>query len=234
MKKTISTLLRLYIGLFVCAIGIVMTINANLGLSPWDTFHQGLSNLTGLTIGKIYTLLGIFIVILDTIMGERVGWGTLSNMIFLGVFIDILMLNNLIPKFDSFLPSLIMILTGLLILGFGIFLYVSVGLGSGPRDGLMIALTKKTKKPVAVIKVSIESIALIAGYLLGGSIGIGTLIMAIGGGLFTQLAFKIVGFNVEEVEHRFVDDDIKMIWNKLKKRKTEKNLSNDEEVEKDL
>ncbi len=61
-----------------------MTINAGLGLSPWDTFHQGLANLTGLTIGKIYTLLGIIIVILDTIMGERVGWGTLSNMLFWG------------------------------------------------------------------------------------------------------------------------------------------------------
>jgi len=71
VKKVVSTLLRLYIGLFVCAIGIVMTINANLGLSPWDTFHQGLANLTDLTIGKIYILLGIIIVILDTIMGER-------------------------------------------------------------------------------------------------------------------------------------------------------------------
>ncbi|NMB08175.1 MAG: hypothetical protein GX981_07325 [Tissierellia bacterium] len=234
MKKVISTVLRLYIGLFVCAIGIVMTINADLGLSPWDTFHQGLSNLTGLTIGKVYILLGIFIVILDTIMGERVGWGTLSNMIFLGVFIDILMLNDLIPKFEDFLPSLLMMLIGLLILGFGIFLYVSVGLGSGPRDGLMIALTKKTKKPVALIKASIESIALLAGYFLGGSIGIGTLIMAVGGGLFTQLAFKIVGFNVEEIEHRFVDDDIKMLLNKFKKNKTEEGLSEEDEVKEDL
>ncbi len=223
MKKVVSTLLRLYIGLFVCAIGIVMTINANLGLSPWDTFHQGLANLTGLTIGKIYILLGIIIVILDTIMGERVGWGTLSNMIFLGVFIDFLMLNNLIPKFEEFIPSIIMILLGLFILGFGIYLYISVGLGSGPRDGLMIALTKKTKKPVGFVKVSIESLALLAGYLLNGSIGIGTLIMAIGGGLFTQLAFKIVGFNVEEVEHRFIDEDIKRILNKLKKENLEEN-----------
>lgn len=229
MKKVFQVLLRLYLGLFVCAIGIVMTINANLGLSPWDTFHQGLANLTGLTIGKIYTLLGVFIVILDTIMGERVGWGTLSNMIFLGIFIDILMLNNLIPKFDGFIPSLIMILLGLLILGFGIYLYIGVGLGSGPKDGLMIALTKKTKKPVGFVKVSIEALALLAGYLLGGSIGIGTLIMAIGGGFFVQLVFRIMSFNVEEIEHRFVDEDIRKAWQNLKERHDSDEIFVDEE-----
>ncbi len=98
------------------------------------------------------------------------------------------MLNNLIPKFDGFLPSILMILLGLFIMGFGIYLYIGVGLGSGPRDGLMIALTKRTKKPVGLVKVSIESLALLAGYLLGGSIGIGTLIMAIGGGFFCTIS----------------------------------------------
>lgn len=78
-------------------------------------------------------------------MGERVGWSTLSNMIFLGVFIDILMLNNLVPKFDGFFPSIVMIFLGLFVLGFEIYLYISVVLGSSPRDGLMITLIKKQK-----------------------------------------------------------------------------------------
>lgn len=216
MKKLSKTLFRLYIGLFVCSIGIVMTIHSNLGLSPWDTFHQGLAKLTGLTIGQIYTILGIFIVILDTIMGERIGWGTLANMAFLGLFIDLLMLNNLIPQFSGFLPSLLMLVGGLFVLAYGIYLYISVGLGSGPRDGLMIALTKKTKKPIGLVKLSIEALALLLGYLLGGSIGIGTLIMAFTGGPITQLIFKVVGFNVEEIQHKFIDKDLKNFWRKLR------------------
>ncbi len=107
-----------------------MTINSNLGLAPpWDVFHQGLSNLTGITIGRAHILTGISIVALSSIFGEKVGWGTIFNMLFIGIFIDFLMLNNLIPIFNKFLPSLIMMLLGLLVLGFGCYLYLSVGWG---------------------------------------------------------------------------------------------------------
>jgi len=215
VKKTVLTLVKLFAGLFVCAVGIVMTINANIGLSPWDTFHQGLSNLVGITMGKAHISVGITLVIIDSILGEKAGWGTICNMLFIGIFIDLLMLNHLIPTFNGFIPSLIMMLMGMLILGFGCYLYISVGLGAGPRDGLMVALTKKTNKSVRFVKNSIELIALIIGYILGGQVGVGTLIMAIAGGYFTQFAFKIAKFNVSEVHHRFIEDDIRFIKSKL-------------------
>lgn len=152
MGKSALAFIKLFFGYFVCAVGIVMTINSNLGLAPWDVFHQGLSNLTGITIGRAHILTGISIVALSSIFGEKVGWGTIFNMLFIGIFIDFLMLNNLIPIFNKFLPSLIMMLLGLLVLGFGCYLYLSVGWGSGPRDGLMIALVKKSNKSVRFIK----------------------------------------------------------------------------------
>lgn len=217
MKKTTLGFLRLFLGYFICALGMVMTINASIGVAPWDVLHQGISNVSGLTIGRANILLGFIIVILDLILGENIGWGTIFNMIFVGSFIDIIMLNNLVPIFDSFLPSLAMMLIGMLILGYGVFTYIGAGFGAGPRDGLMVALTKKTNKSVRFVKNSVELLALTVGYVLGGSLGIGTAIMAIGGGYFFQFAFKTVNFDVANVEHRFIKDDINYLKAKLEK-----------------
>lgn len=215
MKKTVLTIMRLFIGLFICAVGIVMTINANLGLSPWDVFHQGISNIFNITIGKANILVGIFIVLMETLMGEKLGWGTLCNMLFVGLFMDLLMLNNIIPTFDGVIESLIMMLLGMLVLGFGCYLYIGAELGAGPRDSMMVVFTKRTNKSVRFVKSSIELVALIIGYILGGTVGIGTVIMALGGGYFTQLAFKIAKFDVSKVEQRFIADDLIFIKEKL-------------------
>lgn len=221
MKKVTYTIIRLLLGYLVCAIGMVMTINANLGFLPWDVLHQGIGNIIGLTIGKANIILGFIIVIIDILLGENIGWGTVFNMMFVGTFMDILMQNNMIPIFEKFLPSFIMMLLGVLILGYGCFIYVSAGFGAGPRDALMVALTKKTNKSVRFVKNSVEILALTLGYLLGGSVGIGTVILSITGGYFFQFAFKTVNFNVAEVEHRLIKDDIKYIKDKLRKTKTE-------------
>jgi uncharacterized membrane protein YczE len=222
MKKVVLSFIRLFVGYFVCAIGMVMTINANLGVSPWDVLHQGLGNVTGLTLGKANIIVGLTIIIIDIVLGQNIGWGTVFNMLSIGVFIDFLMGNNLIPIFDGFLPSLLMMLLGMLILGYGVFIYIGAGYGAGPRDGLMVALTIITKKSVRFVKNSVEILALAAGYFLGGSVGIGTAIMSILGGYFFQFAFKTVKFNVSEVKHRWIKDDIIFIKERLAKTKEDK------------
>lgn len=211
MKEMILRFVRLFIGLLVCSIGIVMTINANLGLSPWDVFHQGFANKIGITIGQATIIVGIFFVILDSVLGERIGWGTIFNMIFIGLFMDILMINNIIPVCQSFISGLIMIISGMFIIGIGCYLYMGAGLGSGPRDGLMLALTKRTNKSVQFLTNFIQIFALVGGYFLGGYVGIGTLITALSFGYFIQLGFKIFKFDVSKVNMRFIDDDIKFL-----------------------
>ncbi|WZL73311.1 hypothetical protein QBE52_00810 [Clostridiaceae bacterium 35-E11] len=211
MKKAVRCVVRLFIGLFLYAVGIVMTINANLGLAPWDVFHQGLSNIFHITMGQASIGAGIVLVALDSMFGEKLGWGTLGNMVFIGLFMDFLMLNHLIPIFEGFLPSLIMMLLGMFIIGVASYFYIGAGLGSGPRDGLMIALTKKTNKSVGFIRNCIEVAVLIIGYMLGGFVGIGTLITALTVGYFIQFAFKIFKFDVSQVEHKFIDEDIKFV-----------------------
>lgn len=219
MRKIVLGFIRLFTGYFVCAVGMVMTINANIGVSPWDVFHQGLGKVFNLPIGRASIIAGLIIVILDILLGQNIGWGTIFNMIVIGIFVDFLMLNRLIPIFDGFFPSLLMMLLGMLILGYGCYIYIGAGYGAGPRDGLMVALTKKTNKSVRFVKNSVEILAIVAGYFLGGSVGIGTAIMSIAGGYFFQFAFKTVNFNVSEVKHRYISDDIRFLKGKLLKIK---------------
>ena len=220
MKKETLKHIKLIIGLFVCALGIVMTINANLGVAPWDAFHQGLAKVIGITLGTASIGTGFIIVLLDIVLGQPIGRGTIINMIVLGLFIDLLMLNHLVPMFSSFLPSLIMLILGMIVNGYGIFIYMSAELGSGPRDGLMVILTKRTGKSVKFIKSAIEVMVVTIGYLMGGKVGIGTVILALFGGTVLQYVFKSVKYNVNEAKHTYIKDDILILKEKLSKTET--------------
>ena len=219
MKQIIQRVIRLFIGLFLYAVGIVLTINANLGLAPWDVFHQGLSHLTGITMGEASIVVGLILLIFNSVLGERLGWGTILNMLFIGLFIDVLMLNHVIPIVRGIIPGTAMMFLGMVVIGVASYYYIGAGLGSGPRDGLMIALTKKTGRSVRFIRNTIEISALIVGYLFGGFVGIGTLIMALILGYIIQFTFKIFKFNVRSITHRFIDEDVKAIKEKLAKKK---------------
>lgn len=211
MKKILFSMGRLFAGLFLYAVGIVLTINANLGLSPWDVFHQGLSKITGITMGQASILMGLLVVILDWGLGEKVGIGTVCNMFFIGIFIDVLMINNLIPSFSCVAARVSMMFLGMFTIGVASYFYIGAGLGSGPRDGLMVALTKKTYKSVRFIRNCIEFAVLALGYFLGGNVGFGTLIMVVGMGYFVQFAFRLFKFDVKKVEHKFIDEHIKLL-----------------------
>ena len=185
-----------------------MTINANLGLAPWDVFHQGLSIKTGITMGQASICIGMVLVVLDSLFGEKLGWGTLSNMLFIGLFMDILMLNHLVPVFQPVILKLIMMFLGMFVIGIASYFYISTGFGSGPRDGLMVVLTKKTGKSVRFVRNSIELSVLVIGYVMGGSVGIGTAIMAVATG-FCSVLLKLFKYDLKETKHRFIDEDIK-------------------------
>ena len=220
MKQMVQRVIRLFIGLFLFAVGIVLTINADLGLSPWDVFHQGISQFTGITMGQASIVVGILLVILDAVLGERLGWGTLCNMLFVGLFMDFLMLNHLLPIYEGVIAKVFMMFLGMVVIGVASYFYIGAALGSGPRDGLMIALTKKTHKSVRLIRNFIELSALILGYLMGGFVGIGTLIMALALGYIIQFTFKVLQFDVNSIKHRFIDEDIKLLKEKLLKGKS--------------
>lgn len=215
IKKMLLKLFKLFSGYFILSYGLVITINANLGLGAWEVFHQGISNVMGITMGQASILVGAIIILFNLIFKEKVGWGTVLNMIFIGIFMDILMINKLVPTFEGILPRILMIIVGLIIVGFGTYLYIDAELGSGPRDGLMIGIAKKTKKPVGLIKNAQEIIAVVVGFLLGGKVGIGTVMMSLLGGYLMQLVFNLVKFDIDEINHRYIEDDIRFIKDKM-------------------
>lgn len=164
MKILFETFFKLIIGFIIASIGVVMTINSNLGLSPWDVLHQGLSKITPLSIGGACIVVGLTVVLFSMFLGVNLGIGTILNTILMGVFIDWISYLNIIPLCSNFFTGTIMMILGMFLLGIGTYLYMSCGLGCGPRDGLMVALTKITKKPVKMIRAVIELSAMTAGY----------------------------------------------------------------------
>ena len=208
LKSFILKFTKMIIGFCFCAIGIVMTINANLGLSPWDVLHEGIYKITGITMGNASIIIGTIVVVVNILLKENLGWGTIINMVLVGILMDFLMLNNLIPIANTFITGIIMMLLGMFILGIGCVLYLGSGFGSGPRDGMMVAIQRKTGKSLTLIRGLMEISALIVGYLLGGTVGIGTVISAFGLGYFIELAFKVCKFDSSSVEHRYIIDDI--------------------------
>lgn len=208
MKDIFLKLIRLLIGFIFCALAIAFMINANLGLSPWDVLHQGISDNLGITMGTATIVVGLVVVIIDVVLGENVGWGTVLNMLLVGIFLDLIIFANIVPKASSFVGGVLMLLIGMILMGIGMVLYIGTGLGSGPRDGMMIAFQKRTGKSVKSIRATMELAALFVGYLLGGTAGIGTVITAVGLGYFIQIVFKLLNFKSEEVKHRFIINDI--------------------------
>ncbi len=207
----------LMFGLFLYAAGIVATLNSNLGMSPWDVFHVGVSNHTPLTIGQVSQITGLGILILSYFIGVIPGLASIMNMYFIGLFIDVINNMGVYRAPSTLIGKLCLLIFGILMIGWATFFYLKVQLGAGPRDGLMEGLVKKLKKPVWMIRGAIEVLVLIVGFLLGGPVGVGTLITAFTIGFSVQLAFKIGKYDSKSTEH---EDIIKLI-NNLKKTEEE-------------
>ena len=209
IKSEILRIIRLFWGLFLYSVGIVLTIHANIGLSPWDVFHQGVAKQLGITMGITNILVSAIIITVSALFRERIGFGTVCNMISIGIFIDILMLGGFIPVMSSFLPGVVMLIAGLFTIALATYFYVGAGYGAGPRDSLMIMLTKRTGRPVGLCRSVVEGSVLAIGWLLGGKAGIGTVISAFGMGFAIQAVFTPLRFNVREVKHESLPETIR-------------------------
>lgn len=202
MQKIIKVVCRLLLGFMFCAFSTVLALKSNLGLSPWDVFHQGISNKTGLTIGQVSILVGIIVVGITVLLKLEIGLGTIANMIIIGFFTDIIINTGIIQTSTNLFTGVLMLIGSLFCMAIGSYLYIGCELGCGPRDGLMVALVKKTGKPVGFIRSCIELGVLVIGFILGGSVGIGTLITVFCLGACIQLVFKVLRFDVGKIKHK--------------------------------
>jgi uncharacterized membrane protein YczE len=175
-RATIRRIPRLLLGLVVCGVGIALMISAGLGLAPWDVLHQGISKRTGIPIGTVGIFVGFLVLLTWLPLKERYGVGTVINVITIGATIDVVL--PLLPEHPSAPLQWTFLLVGAFVLGPGGGLYIGVGLGAGPRDGLMTTLAARGWS-IRRVRTVMELVVLALGVLLGGNVGVGTILFAL-------------------------------------------------------
>ena len=177
MTRPVRRLAQLYAGLVLYGASMALQIRAGLGLDPWDVFHQGVSDRTGLSFGTVVIITGVIVLLAWIPLRQRPGLGTISNVFVIGFAVDAAL--ALIPD-ASWLPAqLTMLASGVVLNAVAGAAYIGAGLGPGPRDGLMTGLVRRTGGSVGAIRTGIEVSVLVAGFALGGTIGLGTVVYAL-------------------------------------------------------
>lgn len=216
LKNYIKRFAMLFLGLMVASYGTSMTIMSNLGISPWDVFSQGvamkLSAFTGkeILIGTMTQAVGWIVLILAIILKEKIGFGTIVDIVIVGNFMNFYMTHNLIPTPESFVLRFVVLIVGFVIWSFGVYLYLAAELGAGPRDSLMAALAKRNI-PVNIAKNSIEAVVFVIGWICGGTVGIGTVIAVFIMGYLIKFWFAVFKFDLSKSKNENILETIKGI-----------------------
>lgn len=190
-RPLIARWAQLLTGLFAFALAIALMIRSGLGLGPWDAFHFGLHRLTGLSVGVASILAGLLVVGVSMAMGTKPGPATLANMVLIGLFTDVVLL--VVPPATGWGPGLAYHLGGIALMGLATGMYISAGLGAGPRDGLMAALSLRYGWSIQRTRALIELSVLALGWAMGGMLGVGTILFAVAIGPSVQWGMRAFG-----------------------------------------
>ena len=196
-------LLRLVAGIAVSSLGIVLMLQANVGLEPWSVLQQGLTLVLPISYGLATVIAGAAAIGLAVLFGESFGVGTIVNIIGCGVCIDAMLALDWVPQLHS--------LPGLELLALGTWMYMRSALGAGPRDALMIALARKSGRSAGFCRVCVDILVTVSGFLLGGQFGIGTVISALGLGSLINLNFSLLHFRPAEVHQENIAETLRYL-----------------------
>jgi uncharacterized membrane protein YczE len=177
MHRPVRRLAQLYAGLALYGAGIALQVRAGLGLDPWDVFHEGVADRTGLSFGTVLGLTGALVMLAWIPLRQRPGLGTVSNVVVIAVSVDAML--AVLPEAGSSAVGLAMLLAGVALGGVASGAYIGAGLGPGPRDGLMTGLVGRTGRSIRLVRTSLELTVLAAGAALGGTVGLGTVVYAL-------------------------------------------------------
>ncbi len=191
-------LAQLWIGQVLYGLSMDLMVRADLGLDPWDVLHQGLSRHLGVSMGVVVIGVGAVVLLLWIPLRQWPGVGTVSNVVLVGAAFDVLL--PLVPVPHELLLRAAYLVVGVLICGVATGMYISVGWGAGPRDGLMTGLARRTGWSVRVTRTGLELSVLAVGFLLGGTVGVGTVVFAVLIGPASQLSLRIFGYEPRSIE----------------------------------
>lgn len=196
--------LVIQVGFAIFGLSIATMIRSNIGTSPWALLEVAFSGLTGITPGRMSIIVGFVVLLLALVMGERIGWGTLANILFIGLWED--MFLGMIPSVENnILLQVSMLLAAVFLMGMASAIYIGVDAGAGPRDSLMLAVHRKSGWSIRLGRAVIEILVVTAGFLLGGPLGFGTVIFALLIGPSVQWAFKLFNVRPHKPETEIVE-----------------------------
>lgn len=214
--SVLCSALTAFAALVINGLGVYLTIHADIGAGPWDVLNLGLSHTFGILYGNASITVSVIILLIDIWMKEPIGLAMFIDAFTVGKAVDFFDRMNFIPRAASLPGSIAMMLVGLTVMGYTQFLYMRSALGCGPRDTLLVGLAKIFRRiPIGAVSIAMLSMATFVGWLLGGPVGIGTLICAFCAGPIMQFAFRTVHFNATEVRHQRLSDSAKVFTGKV-------------------
>lgn len=180
-----------------------MTIYANIGLAPWDCLGMGIAKHTPFNYGISMTLIAVTVLIIDILLKERIGYGTIIDAICTGNFVQMFNYLDPLPENKNTMLGIAIMLGGFVFMALGMWIYMSAQQCCGPRDALLVGLGKRMKKvPIGIVEIMLWAVVLLFGFLLGGPVGVGTLISTFGAGLVMQLVYSLIHFEPRKLRHR--------------------------------
>ncbi len=207
--------------LFVNGFGVYLTIQANIGAGPWDVLNIGISKTLGILYGNASVAVSVLILIIDILLKEPIGIAMIIDAVTVGKAVDFFNWLHPIPPCRSLYTGIPMMLAGLVVLAYTQFMYMYASLGCGPRDTLLVGLARRAKKiPIGVVSIALLSAATLIGRLLGGPVGVGTLLCAFGAGPVMQLAFRTIRFDATGIDHQRILDSLRVFLRAVKKTRS--------------
>lgn len=191
------------VALFFNGLGVYLTIHASIGAGPWDVFHIGLSKTLGILYGNASILVSLSILLIDIVMKEPIGIAMFIDSFVVGKAVDFFTALDVVPVPKTVFGGVGMILVGLVIMGYTQYFYMKAALGCGPRDTLLVGLAKIFRRiPIGAVSIALLSVATLTGWLMGGPVGIGTLVNVFCCGPIMQLAFTTMHFDATGLHHQ--------------------------------
>jgi len=201
--------------LIINGLGVYLTIHADIGAAPWDVFNLGISKTLGILYGNASITVSLLVLVIDIVMKEPIGIAMFIDALVVGKAVDFFTWLNVIPTPDSMIGRIAMMFVGLVIMGYTQYLYMWAGLGCGPRDTLMVGLAKHLRRiPIGAVSIGLLTLVTVVGRLLGGPVGIGTLICAFCAGPIMQLAFTTVHFDATAIHHQALNESARVLMGK--------------------
>ena len=189
-----SHMARLQLGLFLFGLAVSLMLEANIGLDPWSSLHDALSEKSGLSFGRIAQGVGLLLILFSAfVLSVKPGIATVLNMLVIGPWVDLLREVTWFPTQFGYLCGSVQFVGGVLVMGLATATYIGARMGAGPRDGLAMGLAQKVKRSLRVTRNSIEATVLVIAFFLGGSIGLGTVIFTVLMGPTMQASLKLFG-----------------------------------------